>query len=304
MKYCDQCGAALTDDALFCSACGTKSDSESVSPAKNAGSRRLNLRAFLMGAVASLLLLAAMYLLLPLSLGGGRGKLEGRGYSSAEAAALAYVDALQQGDLDAMLATFAQESFVKHLDRAALVSRIAINLDSSDVMVLAYLPDNSELALSLDAQGRRSLQARFIYMQYQDLLLGEKLFELKEPTSPYIPTRDEATRRELLNAMNAKIPFSSVMFERFVPVETVVASQSLDLYLTLCEDYRKIYGVEELQSLNLLLNIDGEEYLLFLTVGKYDGRWYNISIGNIASMCAGPISGLSSGLVSAAEFGL
>ncbi len=304
MQFCDQCGAILLDGAVFCASCGAKPSGAAAPsvPEKKARSRRLDLRVFLLGLGASLALLILLALLLPVSLGPGLRKLEGRGFSSAEKAAMAYVDALKKGDLDALLSTFAQESYAEHLDRRAYLTKSLIYLNARSVMFAGYLPDSCDLALSLDAEGRRAYQLRLLYGQYQDLLLGDKLNEMKESTSQYIRTTDDEVRRELIAALNAKTPFSSVEFVRFIPPEYLLESDMLGTYREFLAEYSVIYGVEELQDLVLLVRIDGEEYLLFLCVGKYDGRWYNISIGNIAALIWG--RPLNNGLVKADKYGL
>ena len=44
------------------------------------------------------------------------GRLEGAGYDTPEEALLAYIDALNRGDVGGMLSTFALESYVEHAD--------------------------------------------------------------------------------------------------------------------------------------------------------------------------------------------
>ena len=53
---------------------------------------------------------------------GVAGRLEGNGYDSPEDAVLAYIEALNRGDVGGMLSTFALESYVEHADPSVQIN--------------------------------------------------------------------------------------------------------------------------------------------------------------------------------------
>ena len=117
MPVCNHCGAPLENDALFCTACGAARGEASAGPAEATG-RRLSIPFLLLGFGLALLLLTGAYFLLPKEGGAApEPRLEGPGYSSPREAAEAFLQALSEGDLDAMLSSFAQESYVQQLDK-------------------------------------------------------------------------------------------------------------------------------------------------------------------------------------------
>ena len=95
-------------------------------------------------------------------------RLEGDGYDSPEEAVLAYIDAMNRGDVGGMLSTFALESYAAHAD--PLVRADARGL----IMIEVYdgIPCADEYARSLVAYTRYGSISKFLLSAYIDLSTG------------------------------------------------------------------------------------------------------------------------------------
>ena len=157
MAFCEYCGAQLSDGALVCSVCGRGTQPQEVptgsapaqpqaapswgaqvpppmaapyppkasKPSGNGSGRILFLLlGVALAGVAVAVLLAAGVLQFRSGAEPTAVKVEGPGYTSAEEAARAYAEALKAGDLNAMLSTFAVESYVEHFDMAAYIEDV------------------------------------------------------------------------------------------------------------------------------------------------------------------------------------
>jgi len=120
------------------------------------------------------------------------GQGEGAGFDSPEAAATAYLEAFKAGDLDAMVACFAVESYVEGCDYEAQLDRIGAFMYTT---ALTYpIPTDSGLGQEINFEARRGQiisYARTHFMMvgaynsefwtvYQEAFLGAASVELEE----------------------------------------------------------------------------------------------------------------------------
>ena len=100
--FCPHCGSPLPEGAKFCPGCGAAREVQQPAPAAPEPPRpprrksRL-LPGILLGAAAVTVVCAVLLLTGALSFGGA-DTVEGRGFSSPEAAAESYLEALRRGD--------------------------------------------------------------------------------------------------------------------------------------------------------------------------------------------------------------
>ena len=112
---------------------------------------------------------------------------ENEGYDSPEAAVEAYVEALNRGDVDDMLATFALESFVDRCDAEAAMQYF----QSINPMLLAVVPADGAYVRSLLINARRAQIANRLFQQY--IQISAQLDNVS------VPLQDSAAQREMLD---------------------------------------------------------------------------------------------------------
>ena len=197
-----------------------------------------------------------------LSLGAcGSSKVEGRGYKSPEDALLAYADALKAGDVTKMLSTFAVETYVENY-----------NLEEYLNLTRVYNPGNMVL------QNVRNLNNMYGYLS-----LGEGF----SPT--ILITENHADAEDFLDdfVIDDWMEILSEMEfdEDFTYLDDVLEDDILDKAEDRLDDNCDIYGCDEIVSLGLEIELDGEDYLLCMDVACYNGKWYNLSLLGTIGTC-------------------
>ncbi len=227
-------------------------------------------------------LLAAILLLIsPLSAlaEDDAGRIEGPGFDTPEAAVTAYIEAFQQNDLNAMLSTFAMESFVEHYDLAKYVKRIgAYNLN------VGYVPNLGEYSAALNLEFRRAQIAGFIRQQYLSFTGATCIDGMP------IPCEKDTPGEEFLASIFATDDapmLSAIEFEGEILEPSELESVREYYYakanlnnITLQTTY---YGGESFRSFAAMFKINGEPYVLAMDVILYGGRWYNLTPYGILS---------------------
>ncbi len=253
--FCSNCGSPLKKGTKFCPSCGAPApEPPAAAPAPRRKSRLLP--GILLGAAAVAAVCAVLVLTGALSFGGGADTVEGRGFSSPEAAAESYLEALRRGDLDGMLAAFAVESYVEHLDQAAYLDAYRVYSMQS-----AGLPDDNALAEVLNTGLRKQNIVNAITLQYLTVTaatpeLGE---ELTSPAGIHM----DGTGREFLAAyVNPQA--RTWLSEMEIGEATFDAGYQNTDYLN-ADDV--VYG-------SIPVEIGGRQCLFALQAASYGGRWY------------------------------
>lgn len=278
MQLCGSCGAPLDEQALFCSSCGAAVPTPPRPAAENKKTGGLSLPFLLLGFGISLLLTAGFVFLF-----WGRTaqahRMEGPGFSTAVEAAEAYARALEAGDLEAMLSTFAQESYVRHLDKEEMLSRTSFSTTSNHA-VLCFLPQSDELPLAVNAAVHRGAVVEDIFTQYRYCLPHTPNdLQRKNPASPYYRAREEQDLRELMDVLRAPSTLCSAKLQWIRPLEEL-APETFSSLAEIRDNYRRSWGAEELKELLVCVRINGEDYGIGLVCGRYEDKWYNITLRN------------------------
>ncbi len=210
---------------------------------------------------------------------GMAGRLEGNGYDSPEDAVMAYIEALNRGDVGGMLSTFAIESLIAHSNPILSMERNrSYNLNN-----FIQTPFADDYACSLAAQMRYGQLARDI--QYTYAYCAEKdLSAVRIQTPEDFDALEEKFRQSPVYNMAG-----SVSFVRWLkPVEiangiTVLRSAG-DTAASLA-----YAGGEDLAELTAHIRIGETDACIGIQCIRYDGRWYNLSFGTKALQFAGVI---------------
>lgn len=283
MVYCPNCGARMDKQAAFCSVCGGPVPAETQAPAGEQRRPRRLLSA-LLGAALPILVALALLLtgLLPLGASPAPARIEGPGFATPEEAIDAFLSALKQGDYAGMLSTFAVETRAEHLDLEARFSYSDYSLLTGDFTV-GGLPAVSELSAALDREGFRSDTARSIYDLYLSLLLRDTPYLSREYVFFGGKNADPDEKAALLSALSGQVSFADLEPIRLWDCEELFHDRSLERFHKSLERTRAAAGAEEVRELSMELKLEGEAYVVFFTLARFDGRWYLLRMGNTLS---------------------
>ena len=295
--YCGKCGAVVLENAGFCNVCGNPVAQEPA-PAQQEGpvaqpveraekKKRGNKRPFWLGLLAGLLCgviaVSAILLWSPSS-----NTIEGKGYNSPEEAMTAYLEAMRDGDLEKAISTFAIESHVENYDDEAALAWVCYYGISS-----FYAPGET-VGKDYNIAQRCEVIARNAYCQYLWFVLSDTEYsEFLRSGSIHLSTEEE--QKAFLEAVTDPIALrrwqtlevEEIMYPEDFLDRSDLASFESEYTQRNIEKRRRIYGAEQIVSCIARVRIDGETYLFFMDIAKYNGKWYNFTVsGNIGSLLA------------------
>ena len=232
---------------------------------------------------------------------GGFGKnagLEGKGYDTPEDAVKAYAEYFMAGDFDGMVSTFAMESRGENFDLEEYYDRIRIFSPAlaTGGQQNAMLGSDSDLVASVNLENRRAYISSNVYRQLLVLVSAEIDDEelaasLESGTTFTISDDDEL--ETLMDFLN-----SSPEYEDMKIGKNLKASDFNSNFKTGLKEFikgkEKAWG-GEFENVSLKVEIDGEDYILFMTCVCYDDRWYVAEFGNYYSL-AGNVTPQAGGL--------
>ena len=218
---------------------------------------------------------------------------EGSGYDTPEDAVLAYLDGLNQGDVTAMLSTFAYESYVAHVNPDYYVQRLkAFRIDS-----IACLPltDDFSRSLMLNARyGEITDQLRYLYVVSATNYDGN-----------ITVIRDAEAYRELMSQFENS-PMSSwignVDFVEWLEPAALDELYSNSINIANIGWDAAVCGAEDMAILAAHIRLNGEDAIQTMSCVRYDGRWFNLSLSNRLSIVLN-MSDYSAGLIYTAHNG-
>jgi hypothetical protein len=208
---------------------------------------------------------------------------EAHGSPSAEDAVTAYMTALAAGDLDAMVGTFAVETFVDRFDLRAYLEFIGVY---SAAAIPVLLPAETPLATALDVEQRHADVVNQIRRQF---------VTLADPTidpSELIVLTDDATLDEFyanLVATVVGVDTEGAGSFAFVALGDV-DPESAELYESEnnqanIEARRVVLGADAITDLAVRFDLGGRGFLAFFSIVRYaDGWWVEQLGGNFATL--------------------
>ena len=244
-----------------------------------------------------LICLLALVLAAAPALGEGTetGALEGPGFGSAEEAVTAYLEAMKNGDVEGMLATFAIETYVAEMDAQADLARMG-----------SFQPGYG-MRQPLGGEYQRQVAVAARYGQLAESLAYQwMLFSWPEGYEAFdgaavVLSEDGAVEAFLagLAENDAAALWQEMEVVGFVEPERM-STQYSDGSQSRARQAAS-YGCDEIVSVVAKLDIGGEEWYQCMDVARYGEKWYNLSlIGNIGHLLG--LSLYSGGLVPAAAF--
>ncbi|MBE6985233.1 MAG: hypothetical protein E7434_06465 [Ruminococcaceae bacterium] len=204
-------------------------------------------------------------------------KYEGSGFSSPEQAALAFANAMQDGNAEKMLSTFAIETAAESFKFEEYYLHQDFNCDES-LSSWAALPTDTDFGYDLAVQRRAAIVAQYVVEPF--FMAKEGAFEDIESyyeNSDYVQLRTEEERKEFFEeyrTFDAENCFSDIQ------ILGAYTNPVLDSYP---EKYRErldqqfdALGAESFAEMYVEFAMDGEVYVIGLTTACFDGQWYNM----------------------------
>lgn len=298
--FCNKCGFELKGNEKFCSRCGAPT-SFSALPIQNTSaiSNTINLKkknkVTIFFIAVSVILAVALVLqnfgVIGLITNCGRNssslkQMEGNGYDSPEKAVEAYINALQQGDVSAMLSTFAIETYADNIDTYQRLSGLTAwsyyySKDGS------FEITDSDYGRELQYFLRQSDIAQKCYSQY---LYCSSFYQEEFDSSLLNSTiyfKDEREIEEFLDAYheNAEIMSEIELIEFIEPKD--LEEDYDEILQKYQKHWKKAYGWDDYQCVAACVNINGEKWLLTMDCACYNGHWYNLSLTSFLNSILG-----------------
>lgn len=211
-------------------------------------------------------------------------KYEGNGFDSPEEAVMAYIQARNSSNLSEMLATFAIETYVDHLD----VESINLQLGSISMFSWESFPNSNEFMRQMKIGSRVSaLIEEWCTQALYYAWPGENYGDCYTPVLFSGENREQMIR-DFLSSFSIQ-PLSDFELVRFLsPYEfDIDLALSYESYLSKgrgpARDLRK-YRFDEDAEIIAEIRVGDVTGYLFMRCARYADRWYNFQNRSILSV--------------------
>ena len=225
-------------------------------------------------------------------------KLEGPGYESAEEAVEAYVNFLKEENFEGIISTFAMESYLENYDMSEYfeyVQYFNIYAPTGGLSTTGFYSD-SDFARELTMESRRAYILGGVNRQLlQVMAQNTDEEELAENVLDGAVVRqvEDLDTEAIMNFLSTDFDLDTIELGHYRDEKYYdLPKDSIKRYL---KDYEDIWGAE-LEMVTVELEIDDEDYTLFMLCVCYDGKWYIADFNNPITLSLG-ISPGGKGLV-------
>ncbi|MCQ2081229.1 MAG: zinc-ribbon domain-containing protein [Lachnospiraceae bacterium] len=288
--YCTNCNNQLPEGSEFCPVCGAK-QLKIVEPVVKVPSKAKKKSNVPMIIISLILVVAVVVLFLfpgisPFSKGslaGGSNRVEGRGANSPEEVLENYLEAMKNGDIDAMLACCAVESVVDNMDPEKVIDRSQVLSPYSQIYV-----NNGDVMRKINIENRRGWLTKEIYRQlfrlqdkdatfYGMVIAASEFDSIDDMIDEYFPSKTD----RILPSIECK---DTITLEKILRLRGEKVNDSIEKNIKI---NKKIYGCEEYYPLAIEFECDGEDFYIGADLVKYDSKWYIGDFSGIISLLAG-----------------
>lgn len=296
--YCYYCGKQINDDASFCRFCGMPASvptEQAVSADRTDPKGHPRLVGLILGIaicaalVAVFLVTGIAHINLPGSAVSSEHKVEGAGFDSPEEAITGYLEALQTGNLDHILSTFAVESYCENYN---IEKRIEMDGVYNFSSLLGGNGDRSLVACGENEPLRDIMlnlrQSDITQQLYRQVLQLYGNFD--EIVADGLTVTEESDIQGVIAALSnlsEELDLSTLEIGEVIYSETMSQHTSFDTLLSRMKKYGDVIGAEGFKSLGISFSLKGEYGLLFMDIAKIGGKWYNVRPGGFLSVLAG-----------------
>ena len=214
---------------------------------------------------------------------------EGAGFDSPDDAVQSYIDALNAGDVSAMLSTFAIETYVDNMDAAEAIDRIR----SINAAGYYTVPVVGSYIRGILIERRRDEISRLLYYSWLYYTTVGTDFSDLGKMSP-MAVNDQDSLNNYLDVMQTSPvetwPGHISVTAIYTPEDirsSVPAAYFSEQTQKNMEKQRLSCGADELAERVAMLDIDGSNAIQFMSCVRYGDRWYNRTPMSILAMIAG-----------------
>ena len=201
-------------------------------------------------------------------------------YSDPADAVTAYAKGLQDGDLEAMLKTFAAESYLQHVPTA---QNYNVNFDEGEVLRV-WGTSAAEL-YKAGTPLSRAIATEKVRSYLLDRILDQFSYPLYH-SSPYygydadegkhlIYAADADQMNDFIAQLSSTALFQDVTIGEAFEVSDKLSEEAVEAYKTYMEGQKAAFSADDAAFYYLPLTVDGVDYLLGMELVQYDGKWYN-----------------------------
>ena len=214
---------------------------------------------------------------------------EGAGFDSPYDAVQSYIDALNAGDVSAMLSTFAIETYVDNMDAAEAIDRIR----SINASAYYTVPVVGPYIRGILIERRRDEISKFLYYSWLYYTTVGTDFSDLGKMSPMAVNDQDALDRYLDVMQTSPVetwPGHISVTAIYTPEDirsSVPAAYFSEQTQKNMEKQRLSCGADELAERVAMLDIDGSNAIQFMSCVRYGDRWYNRTPMSILAMIAG-----------------
>ena len=223
-------------------------------------------------------LLCIALMLVPIAALAEQERIE-TGFSSPEEAFKAYFEAFRKNDVNAMLSTFAVETYVENVDAYKQCERKQIGIPYSDSTTI---PVTNDYIKELQIMIRLNQLSTTMYAQY--ILYSWYMGGANEDYNPKnaIHIKEGRQIEEYLDTYSGNgFPeaIQKAEFIRFTNMQELFGDISYaDKLVT---EALQRYNADAVDFVAAFVEIEGAEYLMYMDCAEYDGKWYNVNLNGI-----------------------
>lgn len=246
---------------------------------------------FMIGLALGVCATAVLVLTLTQMKGAGKtAKLEGAGYDTPEEAVTAYAEYLKAGDYNGVISTFAMESFEENYNVEEFYDRIRAFSPAiaTGGQLYVMLGNDSSLVNSVNLENRRAYISSNVFRQMIVPMAAE--VDDNELASSFMSgmtfaISDDDDMESLMEFLNSDPKFENIEIGDFLDKSDF----DFDFGKALKDynKYKKKSWGGDIENICMELEIDGDDYILFMTCVCYDDKWYIAEFGNYFSLACG-----------------
>lgn len=221
------------------------------------------------------------------NLSNNNNKIEGEGFLSPKMAVKSYIQAMQNGNVQKMIASFAIESYIEQYKLEEFLLQMTVynyNMSSQS------FPNTNNYTKTFNLIKRQNSISNKIAIQYIILTSHQELEALRLKR---IKTEKEAMVLidELGGSQNLEIMQSAHLVEFINPMDL---SEYYDREATkkFIQQQQKVLGCQDLQSIVAKVNVNNKNYYFCFDVGRYNNKWYIINLNGVIGTLLGSVSGI------------
>ena len=213
---------------------------------------------------------------------------EGEGYETAKAAATAYVEAFNAGDVQGMISTFAIETAVENFDCATLLNQQGSYRPSGASNEFLGYPSFNDYIKQLQVMFRYGDVAQCIFNQYRawhwpedvedDYLSSVSFGRDADAAVAFMKSVQAASQNNWIGRVELIEIFEIKDFD------SGYSGSDLEEAISTSQSY---YGFDEKNALVIQLRIDGKDCILCMDCVRYESKWYILSIEGYISFMLG-----------------